>query len=113
MNYEFEFFLAIFKTLLIEVPIVFVLLRYVFKNKFIRSFDIVFVSILASVLTLPYIWFIFPAFIPKEYFALIGEFLVFIIEFFIYFVLLKISYKQALSISFIANLLSYLIGKLL
>lgn len=109
MAYEQSFLISLLVTLLIEIPVVFFLVYYIYKRK--EKFDIIFSGILASVLTLPYFWFILPFYISDRItYIVLGELGVIIIETFIYFKILKLNFKQALFVSLIANLVSTLIG---
>lgn len=109
MNYEQSFLISLLITLLIEVPVVFFVVYSIYKRK--EKFGIIFSGILASVLTLPYFWFILPYYISDRItYIVLGELAVIIIEAFIYFRLLKLNLRQAIFISFLANLASTLIG---
>lgn len=111
MSYEQSFLWALLLTLVVEVPIVFLILRFKYKN--FHSENVIFSSILASALTLPYFWFIVPAFISERIvYILLGESVIVLIEAFLYYKLLKVKFTQALLISFIANLASALVGLL-
>jgi hypothetical protein len=110
MLYETKFLLALGATSLVEVPSVFVLAKYVFKKK-LRWWKSLIVAFLASALTLPYLWFILPRFIDARMFLVYGEAIVFLFEALFYLVFLEVRVYQALVISFIANLLSYYLGK--
>ncbi|MCX6751663.1 MAG: hypothetical protein NT161_02770 [Candidatus Nomurabacteria bacterium] len=113
MLYEQKFLLALFLTLISEVPIVFVLVRYFYKYKDIKIPTIVFVGILASVLTLPYLWFVLPAFVFNQtLYVMLGETLVVLIEAIIYYKLLKLKLLDSLVISLIANIVSIILGLL-
>lgn len=66
---------------------------------------------LASILTLPYIWFILPAFAPKgTVFIICSELFAFFLEAAWYILALKINIKQAAILSAAANAFSFLIG---
>lgn len=111
MSYEQSFLDSLFITLLIEVPIVFFLVHYLYKK--IEKWNIVFVGIIASTLTLPYFWFILPMYISdRTFYILIGELIIILIETFIYYRLFKLKFIQALFVSFVANLASVLVGLL-
>jgi hypothetical protein len=112
MSYEQSFLYSLFLTLVIEVPIVFFLVRYLYKKS--KNWDIVLVGIIASTLTLPYLWFILPFYVSdRMIYILLGESIIVLIEAFMYHRLLKIKFTQALLVSFIANLASTLFGLLL
>lgn len=71
-------------------------------------------GILASSLTLPYLWFVLPAWFPDFWtLAAIGEPSVVIIEGLFYWFALRISLPRSLLLSLIANALSFTIGILL
>jgi len=111
MSYEKLFLSSLLLTLVVEVPIVFLILRVKYKN--FHSENVILAGILASVLTLPYFWFIAPAFIhDRTIYIIVGESMIVLIEAFIYYKLLKIKFTQALLVSFIANLASVLVGLL-
>ena len=111
MLYETKFLVSLILTLLIEVPIVLILVRF-FSPK-IKTYKAILTSILATALTLPYLWFIFPVYIEYPFYIIIGEMIVFFTESLIYWQMLPISLKKALLISFIANLISLSVGLLL
>jgi len=112
MAYEQMFLNALFLTLITEVPVVFVVSRYLYKIK--DNFNIIFAGIISSVLTLPYFWFILPYFVSNRMlYIILGESSIILIEAFIYYKILKLKFSQALIISFIANASSILIGLLI
>jgi hypothetical protein len=86
-------------------------MRFWLKSE-IGTLEIIYNGIIVNVLTLPYLWFVFPFFIPSECYILIGEILVFLIESILLFKLLKIDFKHAIIISLIANIISYFVGQL-
>lgn len=110
MFYETKSLLSLLLTLVIEIPILFIFCKLIFKTKNIKSFKIIFIGFLASALTLPYLWFVLPAYINVGYYAYIGEFLVFLFEALVYNQLLNTKINKSLLISFIANLASFVIG---
>lgn len=111
MSYEVLFLYSLIITLTVEVPVVFLLVKYLYKNT--DKWGIVFAGIISSTLTLPYFWFILPAFITNRFiYIFIGEAVIIFIEAFIYFRLLKLRFYQALFVSFVANLASVLVGLL-
>ncbi|MFO7807614.1 MAG: hypothetical protein R6V40_04325 [Candidatus Moraniibacteriota bacterium] len=113
MLYETKFLISLFTTLAIELPVLLFLSRLFFKRREMAWEKVFFAGIIASSLTLPYLWFIFPAYIPLNYQLFLGEALVVIIEAVIYFYLLKIKAGKALSISFTCNAASFLMGLIL
>ncbi|MFA5023925.1 MAG: hypothetical protein WC523_03155 [Patescibacteria group bacterium] len=113
MSYEVSFLYALLLTLIIEVPLTFVIVRYFYKKSELKISQIIFISALASALTLPYLWFILPAFVlNRGYYVFFGELLVIFIEAIIYRQLFKIQLKEALALSLVANTGSFFLGKL-
>jgi len=108
MLYETRFLISLFVTLTIEVPILFFLLG--FFNKKISIKKIISVGIVASALTLPYLWFVLSPYVLSNYYIYIGEILILLIESVIYNQFLELNLGKALSISFVCNLVSFLIG---
>lgn len=109
MIYEYLFLYALLATLLTEVLVVFLILRYRYKNY--NNLCIVFAGVISSALTLPYFWFILPSFISdRMMYIIVGETSIILIEAFIYFYLLKLKFSQALIISLVANIASILVG---
>ncbi len=112
MSYENYFLISLFLTLVVEIPVLYLISRYFYKVN--NNWNIVLSGILASVLTLPYFWFVLPAFIiNRSIYVFAGESMIILVEAFIYFKLLKLKFKQALAISLIANLASILVGLLI
>ena len=110
MLFETKFLISLLLTLIIEIPVLLISLKYFFKDKKNSIAYIILVGFIASALTLPYLWFVFPPFIKLNYYIYIGEILVFLIESLIYYKLLGIKISRALIISFAANLVSFILG---
>jgi hypothetical protein len=109
MIYEQLFLYALLATLLTEVLVVLLILRYRYKNY--NNISIIFSGVISSALTLPYFWFILPVFISdRMIYIIVGEVMIILIEAFIYFYLLRLKFSQALIVSLIANIVSILVG---
>ena len=91
---------------------VFVLIRFVFdcNKKKTDTALIVVTTIIASTLTLPYLWFVLPPYIDARHYITIGEFWVFVVEALIYWQVLKRKIWEAGILSLIANVSSYIAG---
>jgi len=116
MLYEYKFLISLLFTLFVEIIILFVLMNFLFKKekKRITNSLLLFTSFLCSFATLPYLWFIVPLLITtRVYYVLFGEIFVIFIESLIIFFMLRISYKKSIILSFICNLLSFLLGLIL
>ena len=111
MSYEQNFLFSLALTIAIEIPIVISVIKYLFKRKEIKISEIIFVGVLASVITLPYFWFILPAFVSnRRECIVIGETMVIIVETIIYNRLLKLKFSESFIISLTANISSMLFG---
>jgi len=110
MLYETIFLISLFITLIIEVPVLLLITKFFYKDKKNSLSKIAVVGIIASSLTLPYLWFILSPYVASNHFVVIGEFLVFLIEALIYNQLLELKFNRALFASFICNLVSFLFG---
>lgn len=112
MIYEKLFLISLILTVVIETLVLFVLLRFLFKirSSRISNKKIIFTGLVASGLTLPYLWFIFPRFLNATYYIYPGEILVILAEMFLIKYLLEIKYWKAILISIIANVASFILG---
>jgi len=111
MIYEQEFLFSLLLTLIVEIPIAVFLVKYLYKHKEIKFSKIVSSSFAASALTLPYFWFVLPAYISNRgVYIFGGEFVIIFIEAIIYNQLLKLKLSEAVIVSLIANIASILLG---
>ena len=109
MSYGAYFLLSLLLTLVVEIPTLFLVARYLLKIK-IEAKEILYRGVFVNLFSLPYLWFIFPLFISSHNYILIGEILVVLIEAVILLKVLKIKFKNAFVLSLIANFSSYLAG---
>jgi hypothetical protein len=114
--YEIDFLVALLITIFVEFCVLYLLIRKQFrisKTK-LPTERLILISIIASGLTLPYFWFVLPAFITQRVtYLIIGEGSIFLIEAILYHKLLEINLKIALTIALICNVASILAGLLL
>jgi hypothetical protein len=113
MIYIYEFLLGLILTIIIETIFLFIVVRKLFKinKKKITNSILLFLGVFCSFSTIPYLWYILPFFIKNyTYYIIIGEILVVLIESLIYYFVINLGYKRSLIISFICNLVSFLIG---
>ncbi len=110
MLFETKFLISLFITLIIEVPILLFLIKFFYKIKKIPLKKIISVGIISSALTLPYLWFVFPPYILSNYYIYIGEILILCIEAYIYNQFLELKISKSFLISFICNIISFVIG---
>jgi hypothetical protein len=110
MLYETRFLLALATTWAIEIPVLIVLIRFVFRNKTLPLVKIVGIGALCTALTIPYLWFVLPSFVDAAYYPLTGEILVVIIEAVMLNRLLGLNPKEAVVCSLVMNMASYGLG---
>lgn len=111
MNYEILFLKSLLYTISIESIVLFILFKTVYKTVNVSNWILLFIGIITTFSTLPYVWFILPTIISNKLFYIItSELTAVIIESIIILVILKIKYKNAILISFICNAASFLIG---
>ncbi len=114
MLYESKFLLSLFFTLLIEIPVLFLLLKYFLSTKKeITNKNILVVGIIASTLSQPYLWFVLSPYINSRYYLYTGELIVIVIEAIILNQLLNLSIKHSLIMSFVMNIISFSLGLLI
>lgn len=110
----FHFLLALLVTIFIETLILFLLFKTRYKKLNITNRLLLITGFITSFSTLPYVWFVFPAFIASRFpYIAFSECFAIIIESAIIYKLLKVDYKKALLASVICNVISFLIGLLI
>jgi hypothetical protein len=116
MNYEVLFLKSLVKTIVIETLMLVVAIRWFFKinASTIDLRSIVFSGFICSFATLPYLWFILPAYIHnRTMYVALGEIAVTLLEAIFLCFILKITKYRALILSILANGASLLIGLLI
>lgn len=113
MLYETRFLLALVTTWAIEIPVLVVLVRFVFRDRSLPLPRILFTGLLCTALTLPYLWFVLPPFVDAAYYPLIGEGLVVVVEAVVLNRVLGLEGKRAVVCSFVMNAVSFLLGLVL
>lgn len=114
MAYELLFFKALLITVCVETTVLFLLFKTAFRRTNAPNSILLFTGILASATTLPYAWFILPAFIKSGiYYMMISELSVTLVESFIIMGIIRVSYPKALVVSVLCNTASFLVGLLL
>ncbi|MEI7741403.1 MAG: hypothetical protein WCJ29_02765 [bacterium] len=109
--YVYRFLFSLIFSITIETFVIWFLLR---KQK-IPTAQIVTAGIFATALTIPYVWFVFAyLFYDNRVLAVaLAEIFAFALETIFYRFTLKISFKQAIKISFVANAASFILGQAL
>jgi len=111
MEYEINFLKALLLTITIETAVLFLLFKVVFKTLRPGNWLLLLTGILATLATLPYLWFILPLFIQSKLgYILVSELSAILVESVIILGLLKINLQKVVLVSLVCNMSSYLIG---
>lgn len=114
INYELLFVKSLGLTVVIETAVLWILTQYVFKKPEVKISMVIFTGIIASVATLPYLWFIFPSlFELKLSYQIVSETTAVLVETIIIFMILRYKPYKAFIISFSCNAVSFLTGLLI
>jgi len=104
---EIEFLKSLLITVTVESIVIYFLL---YKESFKISTKLLSGTI-PTLTTLPYIWFVFPYFIKdREVYTIFSELFAVLLEAVIIYLILRVGFRYALLLSFIANAISYLFG---
>lgn len=109
------FLAALILAWLVEVPAIFLMLRYIFRPRYEDTKRLLGVGLLATLVTFPLAWYALPfirlaiTLTPWMYIALV-ETLVVVVEAWIFVRLLRIPVWKAALVSLLANGLSFLVG---
>lgn len=110
-SYVVDFLIALVLTLLIELPVLWVLARGVFKLP-VSTRRLLAVGALGSLLTLPVLWFVLPVFMNPPAAIALGEVLAVGVEALLLWRLLPARPLAAVVLSLAANLASFLLGQI-
>ena len=113
MLYAARFLLALGITWLVEIPVLWALIRVVLKRSDITTSGIIVAGILATGLTLPCLWFILPQYISAAYYLPVGELFVVITECLILCLVLRTRPVISFALSVAMNAASFVAGWLL
>jgi len=107
---ETQFLFALLITWLVEIPILWFFVRTVLKRNNVPVTQIIFTGILASALTLPYLWFVLPQYIGATYYLLMGELFVIAVESVILNQILRTRPGLSIALSAVMNAASFVVG---
>lgn len=114
MPYEHLFLQALGLTMACEVLVALVLRLHPAAG--LKNYSLVRLLLLvagASLLTLPYLWFLLPAFLQdRTLYVLLGELAVFLVETVYYRLTLQLSWGRAALLAFVTNLFSWGAGEI-
>lgn len=112
MSFVQLFFIYLAFTIVVEMTVLYLSIRYIYKitNDKIST-KIIIACGFISVITLPFVWFVFPNIINNYIiYVAIAETFAVVAEMIFYFYILKISWSKAFLVSFLCNLTSFLFG---
>jgi hypothetical protein len=111
ISYELRFFIALAQTLAIETGLLLLMAKvWPFKTRFraVRAPAILITGIIASLLTLPYVWFVFRSIIRERVtYLAVSEGFALLAEAFIYCFVLRIRFGLGLLLSLVCNAASF------
>ncbi len=116
MMYEIRFLRALGLTIGVETLVLFLAARNPWKavTPPAATLTILLCGMLSSGLTLPYVWFVWPAFIKDlTLYAVLAETFAIVTETGIFIAILRISPKTAFGLSALCNICSVGVGKIL
>jgi hypothetical protein len=114
MEYEIQFLKALALTLVVELLVLFVLFKTIYKETKVSNGLLLLTGVVPSMATLPYLWFIIPLFVHNHLvYMVICELSAVMVEWLIIQGLLRIPYGKALLVSFLCNAISFSIGLLI
>lgn len=109
--YTHNFLTSLVFTDVVETVVLFLLVRYALRNKTIATKDLIFAGLFASFATITYVWYVFPVMVPRGVTpAFLSEPFVFLVEALFYRMYLRLSWKEALIVSLLANAASFFGG---
>jgi hypothetical protein len=112
-SFELRFLISLLITVVVETSVILCCIRFWFKitSSQLPLHRCLFAGFFASFATLPYLWFVLPAFVHSYPLQVIsGEIGVFVIEAVAYLFLLDLPLRKTVALSFLANLASVIVG---
>jgi hypothetical protein len=111
-SYTLQFLGSTIYSILVEVMVVALLIRFVLKLKNIYWYNIVTAGTFATLATIPYVWYIFPIlfYYSSTTGLLLGEIFAVVVETIVYTLWLRLPLDKAFMIVLLANLVSYYTG---
>ena len=106
-----RFLLSLLLTLLVEIPLLLLFVRLLGKGRALPLSRVLFAGAIASIATLPYLWFLVPRLVPGQYYMLAGEALAIAAEAVILSFVLELRPLACVAASALCNLGSWLAGR--
>lgn len=111
MDYELLFLKSLGLTILIEMSVIVIYFRLIFRLNEVTISRLLITGFIASFATLPYLWFILPNYIDQKiWYVIIGESFAILVETIIIGVILRIKFLNSFLCSLTCNMISFLTG---
>lgn len=111
MEKSLDFIITILSILIIELPILFIIGKFILKNEY-GSDNIIFSGAIATAMSIPYIWYICPLFFntSSAYYLYVSQSVGILIEALVLNNSLRMNFSKALIISIVINVASFLVA---
>jgi hypothetical protein len=105
-----DFILTNLSIMIIELPILFIIGKFILKNRYDTD-AIIFSGAIATMMSTPYLWYVCPLFIDvnSSYYLYISQAIVILIEAVVLCNALRMHINKAILISAVVNIASYLL----
>lgn len=109
MTTGFEFLFTVLANLVIELPLLFIISKFIMKWGY-ETDHVIFSGTIGAMMRLSYIWFVLPLFIASgtPYYIYILQAIGILIESLVLYNALRVDYNKALIISIVINVASFL-----
>jgi hypothetical protein len=109
MEKNLDFIITILSILVVELPILFIIGKFILKGEY-GTDSIIYSGTIATAMSVPYIWYVCPLFFNTSlaYYLYISQFIGILIEAIVFNNALRMSFNRALIISVIINIASFL-----
>lgn len=108
MNTGFEFLFAVLANLIIELPLLFLISKFILKWGY-ETDHVIFSGTIATLMSSAYIWFVLPLFITNDipYYIYVLQGIGILIEALVLYNSLRINFNKAFVISIVINIASF------
>ncbi|MDD4409174.1 MAG: hypothetical protein PHW52_00800 [Candidatus Pacebacteria bacterium] len=105
-----EFILTNLSIMVIELPILFIIGKFILKDRY-ESDTIIFSGAIATMMSTPYLWYVCPLFfnVSSPYYLYFSQAIVILVESIVFCNALRMQISKALLISAVINIASYLL----
>lgn len=103
-----DFIITILSMMAVELPLLFIIIRFILKNRY-DSDAMIFSGAIATSMTVPYLWYVIPMFVntSANYYLYVSWAIVILIEALVFSNALRMSLSRAIIISAAVNIASF------